>query len=153
MTLGTYCPFVLPSINMLEFECNLLVVFLTSNWLNQIELREQMVSSPSKWFHPRVLTGSVLLIFLVFWALFYLFCLSSSCVSNVASVSGLSILDCSFGFLWIVHSWLLLRFSITFICIWVYGCSVILHVKSETFLIFSVSVVEIQHHIEIEKVI
>ena len=55
--------------------------------------------------------------------------------------------------LWIVHSWLLLWFSMTFICIWVYDCSVILHVKSDTFLIFSVSVAEIQLHIEIEKVI
>jgi hypothetical protein len=135
MTLGTYCPFVLHSINMLEFECHLLVVFLISNWLNQIELREQMVSSPSKWFHPRV---THLFSFL-------------SVVLFVLSVFVLCVQCCQC--LWIVHSWLLLRFSITFICIWVYDCSVILHVKSETFLIFSVSVVEIQHHIEIEKVI
>ena len=53
MTLGTYCPFVLHSINMLEFECNLLVVFLISNWLaSNWTVRangffpEQMVSSP-----------------------------------------------------------------------------------------------------------
>ena len=32
-------------------------------------------------------------------ALCFLFCLSSSCVSNVVSSSGLSILDCSIGFL------------------------------------------------------
>jgi hypothetical protein len=59
-----------------------------------------------------------------------------SCVPSVASVSGLSILDCLFGFLqrlfttyslscvlyaqccqclWIVHSWLLLRVSLMFI--------------------------------------
>jgi hypothetical protein len=49
---------------------------------------------------------------------------------GVTSVSGLSILDCTFGFLyrlfsscrcykclWIVHSWLHLRFSLTFIFI------------------------------------
>jgi hypothetical protein len=61
-----------------------------------------------------------------------------SFVHNIASVSGLSILNCPFGFLynvylfclssscvlctqccqclWIVHSWLHLRFSLTFIC-------------------------------------
>ena len=33
-----------------------------------------------------------------------------------SSFSGLSILDCPFGFLWIVHSWLSLQFSLTFIC-------------------------------------
>ena len=48
---------------------------------------------------------------------------SSSCVVNVASVSGLSIVDCPFCFLfvlcgqccqclWIVHCWLPLRFSL-----------------------------------------
>ena len=34
---------------------------------------------------------------------------SMSYVTNVASFSGLSILDCPFGFVWIVHSWLPLR--------------------------------------------
>ena len=49
---------------------------------------------------------------------------SSSCVANVASVSGLSIVDCPFGFLFvlcgqcwqclcIVYCWLPLRFSLT----------------------------------------
>ena len=53
----------------------------------------------------------------------FLFCLYSSCASSVASFSGLFIPDCSFvlcaqrcQFLWIVHSWLLLRFPQTFIC-------------------------------------
>ena len=35
-----------------------------------------------------------------------------SCVPNVVIVSGLSILDCPFGFLWIVYSWLPLWFSL-----------------------------------------
>jgi hypothetical protein len=38
-----------------------------------------------------------------------------SCVPNVASFSGFSILDCPFCFLWIVHSWLALPFSLSFI--------------------------------------
>ena len=56
----------------------------------------------------------------LFSFLCYIFCFVClrhvSCVPNVASVSGLFILDCPFGFLWIVHSWLPLRFSLTFIC-------------------------------------
>ena len=42
-------------------------------------------------------------------------------VFNVSSFSGLSILDCPFCFLWIVHSWLPLLFSLTFI--WYTGSS------------------------------
>ena len=49
---------------------------------------------------PQILVGFVLLIFLVFYVVF--FCFVSirpvSCVPNVASFSGLSILDCLFGF-------------------------------------------------------
>ena len=51
--------------------------------------------------HPRILVGSVLLIFLVFCVVFLCsvwLCLVS-CVRNVANVSGLSTLDCPFGFL------------------------------------------------------
>jgi hypothetical protein len=50
--------------------------------------------------HPRFVLGSVLLIVFVFYVVF-LFCLFSlcACVRNVASSSGLSIFDCSFGFL------------------------------------------------------
>ena len=56
---------------------------------------------PSTWVHPRFLVGSVLLIFLMFCVfLFFFVCIRPlSCVPNVASVSGLSILDSSFGFL------------------------------------------------------
>jgi hypothetical protein len=64
------------------------------------------------WVHPQFLVGSVLLIVLVFCVLFvfvmcpvypmlpvFLDCLCLvSCVPNVASISGLSILDCLFGF-------------------------------------------------------
>ena len=54
--------------------------------------------------------GFVLLIFLVFCAVFLCFCLSSSsvsCVSNVASVSGLSILDFPFVFSNVYsHTWI-----------------------------------------------
>ena len=63
--------------------------------------------------------------FVVFYVLCFLFCLSSSCVLCAQGwlCSGLSILDCSFNLvclkltvLWIVHSWLSLRISLTFIC-------------------------------------
>ena len=40
---------------------------------------------------------------------------SSSCVPYVASFSGLSISDCSFGILWVVHLWFLFQYSLTFI--------------------------------------
>ena len=48
-----------------------------------------------------VLVRSVLLIVLVFYVVFLCFVCRRpvSCVPNVASVSGLSILDCPFGFL------------------------------------------------------
>ena len=64
----------------------------------------------SFWIRPRFLVGSVLLIFLVFCVVlcFFVnvfFCLSMSCV--------LCALCCQF--LWICHSWLALRFSLTFI--------------------------------------
>jgi hypothetical protein len=64
--------------------------------------------------------------------LYYLFCLSSLCVLCTqccqfyldcwfviapSVFSGLSIRDCPFSFLWIVHSWLSLQFSLTFIYI------------------------------------
>jgi hypothetical protein len=45
--------------------------------------------------------GYMLLIFIVFCDLLcfiFFVCLSLSCVANVASVSGMSILDCPFGF-------------------------------------------------------
>ena len=50
---------------------------------------------------PMVLVRSVLLIALVFYVVFLCFVCRRpvSCVPNVASVSGLSILDCPFGFL------------------------------------------------------
>jgi hypothetical protein len=38
-----------------------------------------------------------------------------SCVPSVASVSGLPILGCPVGCLWITHSWLPFRLSLTFI--------------------------------------
>jgi len=55
----------------------------------------------STWVEPWILVGSVLLIFLVFCVVYFCFlCLRPvSCVPNVASVSGLSIRDCTFGFL------------------------------------------------------
>jgi len=34
----------------------------------------------------------------------FVLCLSSSCVPGVVNFSGLYIIDCLFGFLWIVHS-------------------------------------------------
>ena len=49
---------------------------------------------------PLLLVGSVLISVLVFCVLLFFFCHRPvSCVPNVASVSGLSILDCHFGFL------------------------------------------------------
>ena len=45
-----------------------------------------------------------------------------SCVPNVASFSGFSILDCPFCFLWIFHSWLPLLFSLD--CPFLIGSSV-----------------------------
>ena len=52
----------------------------------------------STWVDPRFLIGSMLLILLVFYVGFLFSCFVSlrhvSCVSNVASVSGLYILDC-----------------------------------------------------------
>ena len=50
---------------------------------------------------PPFLVGSVFVIFLTFCVMYLCFvCLRPvSCVSNVASGCGLSILDCSFGFL------------------------------------------------------
>ena len=52
----------------------------------------------STWVHPRILVGSVLLIFLVFCVVFLCFvCLCLvSCMPNVVSFSGVSILDCLF---------------------------------------------------------
>ena len=63
----------------------------------------------SSWVHPRCLVESVLLIFLVFCVVlwFFLLCLSSSCILCV------QLFQC----LWIVHSWLPLRFSLRFIFI------------------------------------
>ena len=56
----------------------------------------------STWVHPRILLGSVLLIFLVFCFVVCFVCLCPvSCVLNIAS-------------LWFVYSWLPLRFSLTF---------------------------------------
>ena len=74
------------------------------------------VFTPCFWWgpcvHPLFLVGSMLFIFLVFCVVLccVLFVLTSSCVlcvPNVASFSGLSILDCLFGFL-----------MITFIILW-----------------------------------
>ena len=60
---------------------------------DQLTLRESLGSPPD------FLVGSVLLIVSVF-SVGFLLCLSSSCVPSVASVSGLSLLDCCpFGFL------------------------------------------------------
>ena len=57
------------------------------------------------WVHPRFLVGSVLLIVLVFCVAFLL---GFVCLRAVVCT-----LCCQF--LWIVHSWLPLRFSVTFI--------------------------------------
>ena len=55
------------------------------------------------WVHLLFLVGSMLLIGLVFWVFFGVFCLVClclmSCVPNVSSFSGLSILNCPFHFL------------------------------------------------------
>jgi len=52
------------------------------------------------WVHPQFFVRSVLLVVLVFCVVFfYLFVIILSCVPDVAGVSGLSILDCPFGFL------------------------------------------------------
>ena len=50
-------------------------------------------------FGKNVLVGSALLIFLVFCVFCFVCLRPVSCVPNVASVSGLSILDFPFGFL------------------------------------------------------
>jgi len=50
-----------------------------------------------------LLTGFVLLIFLVLCVFCFVCLLPVSCVPSVVSDS-LSILDCPFSFLWIVHS-------------------------------------------------
>ena len=55
---------------------------------------------------PQFLVGSMLLIFLVFCAMFFLHCLSLSCVLCTQCCQWLCI----------VHSWFPIRFSLTYIC-------------------------------------
>ena len=57
-----------------------------------------MLGVAGTWIQHKFLVGYLLFISLVFCVVL-LFCLSSSCVPNIASFSGLSILDCAFGFL------------------------------------------------------
>ena len=55
---------------------------------------------------------------------------SSSCVPCVASFSGLSIVYCNFGILWIGHCLLQLRYSLTFIrTFWAKFCNIIKNSK------------------------
>jgi hypothetical protein len=105
-----------------------MAVFLTE----RVTAVEQKLLPFTKYLN---LVGLVLLIFLVFCVVFlclfvfvpclvypmlrvFLDCPFLSCVPNVTSVSGLSILvlctQCYQCF-WIVHSWLALRFTLTFI--------------------------------------
>ena len=72
-------------------------VYVTANVSLQLFVR---------WLFPQ--SGVQHILYCVCVVLFY-FCLTSSCV---ASFSGLSILDCPFCFLWIVHSWLSLLLSL-----------------------------------------
>ena len=100
---------------------------LLFSWSNRVFYkRRKCLPFASAWVHPGFFVGSVLVIFLVFSVvliLLFAFVLCLLCQMLPLSLwivhsslhlvfSGLSILDYTFGFLWIVHSWLLLRFSL-----------------------------------------
>ena len=89
--------------------CLLGIVVANTYWLHEQHVGyfirgRHYLPFAGAWVHLRVLVRSVMVIVLVFCVVF-LFCLSSSCI--------LCTLCCQF--LWIVHSWLSLRFSLTFI--------------------------------------
>jgi len=84
-----------PALVQLQKVAVLIPVNGICNWL-----LEAGTTYPSK--APGFTTGFLWVCFayLIFWSCVCVFvCVPFSCVSNVASVSGLSILDCPFGFL------------------------------------------------------
>jgi len=89
--------------------------------MQTIHKRQELLPLASTWIHSRVLVGSVLLIFLVFCVVFLgcFFFLGVggvrlvSCMPYVASVSGLSILDCPLGFHQRLFSTLMLYWTTT----------------------------------------
>ena len=78
---------------------------LVRNWQYEQQVsdkkQELLIIREDSGFTPCIFVGSVLLIILVLCVVFFCFvCLCPvSCVPDVATVSGLSIPDCSFGFL------------------------------------------------------
>ena len=61
--------------------------------------KHELLVLASTWAHPWFWVGSVLIIFVVFCVVFFvLFVRPVSCVPNVVSFPGLSILDCPFCF-------------------------------------------------------
>ena len=86
------------------------------SFARRLSYKKEELFTICTWVHPGFSVGSVLLIILVFCVVLYcvlsvLFCFSSSCVLCT---------QCS-QFIWIVHSWLTLRFSLTFTFIWQYS--------------------------------
>jgi hypothetical protein len=85
---------------------------LPSSWINvwitrrvSYKKKEELLSQHEHLVHPWPLVVSILLIFLVFMLCF--FCVFCSSLSRVLCA------QCC-QYLWIVHSWLILRFSLSF---------------------------------------